>query len=201
LESRKFFIPGLMVIIMMLVAVLVTSMTVVRERERGTLEQLIVSPVHSVELMVGKMLPYGVITFVDVVLVLLIGHIVFDVQIKGSILLLLSVAILFLIGCLGLGLFISAVSNTQQSAFMVSMVSTMLPTFILSGFVFPIESMPVFVQLFTYLFPARYFLIVVRGIILKGVGLETLWDQVLMLVVFGIVALLLASSKFKKRLE
>jgi len=201
LESRNFFVPGLMVIIIMLVAVLVTSMAVVRERERGTLEQLVVSPVRPVELMVGKMIPYGLITFIDVLLVLTVGYLVFGVEIKGSLGLLLGISVLFLMGCLGLGLFISSVSTTQQNAFMVSIIATLLPTFILSGFIFPIESMPAPIQPFTYLVPARYFLIVVRSIILKGVGVEIFWEQVVFMVVFALVAVGLAASRFKKRLE
>ena len=201
LESRNFFVPGLMVIIIMLVAVMVTSMAVVRERERGTLEQLVVSPVQPVELMIGKMIPYGLITFLDVLLVLAVGYLVFGVEIKGSLPLLLGIAALFLVGCLGLGLFISAVSTTQQSAFLVSMIATLLPTFVLSGFIFPIESMPAPIQPFTYLVPARYFLIVVRSIILKGVGLEIFWEQVIFLGVFALLAVGLAASRFKKRLE
>jgi ABC-2 type transport system permease protein len=201
LESRKFFVPGLMVLIIMLVAVLVTSMAVVRERERGTLEQLVVSPVHPVELMVGKMIPYGLITFVDVLLVLAVGYLVFGVEIKGSMAMLLGIAALFLVGCLGLGLFISAVSTTQQNAFFVSLIATLLPTFILSGFIFPIESMPAVVQAFTYLVPARYFLVVVRSIILKGVGIEVFWSQVIFLAGFALLTIGLAASRFKKRLE
>jgi len=201
LESRKFFVPGLMVLIIMLVSVLVTSMAVVRERERGTLEQLVVSPVHPVELMIGKMIPYGLITFVDVLLVLLAGYLVFGVEIKGSLALLLVLAALFLVGCLGLGLFISAVSTTQQNAFFVSLIATLLPTFILSGFIFPIESMPAVVQAFTYLVPARYFLVVVRSIILKGVGVEVFWSQVIFLAAFALLTMGLAASRFKKRLE
>jgi ABC-2 type transport system permease protein len=201
LESRKFFVPGLMVLIIMLVAVLVTSMAVVRERERGTLEQLVVSPVHPVELMVGKMIPYGLITFVDVLLVLAVGYLVFGVEVKGSMAMLLGIAALFLVGCLGLGLFISAVSTTQQNAFFVSLIATLLPTFILSGFIFPIESMPTVVQAFTYLVPARYFLVVVRSIILKGVGIEVFWSQVIFLAGFALLTIGLAASRFKKRLE
>ncbi|MFC1654983.1 ABC transporter permease [Myxococcota bacterium] len=201
LESRKFFVPGLMVLIIMLVAVLVTSMAVVRERERGTLEQLVVSPVRPVELMIGKMIPYGLITFVDVLMVLAVGYLVFGVEIKGSLALLLGLAALFLVGCLGLGLFISAVSTTQQNAFFVSLIATLLPTFILSGFIFPIESMPAVVQAFTYLVPARYFLVVVRSIILKGVGIEVFWGQVIFLVGFALLTIGLAASRFKKRLE
>ena len=201
LESRKFFVPGLMVLIIMLVAVLVTSMAVVRERERGTLEQLVVSPVHPVELMIGKMIPYGLITFVDVLLVLAVGYLVFDVEIKGSMAMLLGIAALFLVGCLGLGLFISSVSTTQQNAFFVSLIATLLPTFILSGFIFPIESMPTAVQAFTYLVPARYFLVVVRAIILKGVGIEVFWTQVIFLAGFALLTIGLAASRFKKRLE
>jgi ABC-2 type transport system permease protein len=201
LESRNFFVPGLMVIIIMLVAVLVTSMAVVRERERGTLEQLVVSPLHPLELMIGKMIPYGLITFLDVLLVLAVGYLVFGMEIKGSLALLLGIAALFLVGCLGLGLFISSVSTTQQSAFLVSMIATLLPTFILSGFIFPIESMPAPIQPFTYLVPARFFLIVVRSIIQKGVGLEIFWEQVLFLTIFALLAIGLAASRFKKRLE
>jgi ABC-2 type transport system permease protein len=201
LESRNFFVPGLMVIIIMLVAVLVTSMAVVRERERGTLELLVVSPGRPVELMVGKMIPYGLITFVDVLLVLAVGYLVFGVEIKGSLGLLLGISLLFLMGCLGLGLFISSVSTTQQNAFLVSIIATLLPTFILSGFIFPIESMPAPIQPFTYLVPARYFLIVVRSIILKGAGLQIFWEQVIFLAAFALLAVGLAASKFKKRLE
>jgi ABC-2 type transport system permease protein len=147
------------------------------------------------------MIPYGMITFVDVLLVLAVGYLVFGVEIKGSMAMLLGIAALFLVGCLGLGLFISSVSTTQQNAFFVSLIATLLPTFILSGFIFPIESMPMVVQAFTYLVPARYFLVVVRSIILKGVGIEVFWSQVIFLAGFALLTIGLAASRFKKRLE
>jgi ABC-2 type transport system permease protein len=200
LRSTNFIVPGLMAVILMMLAALLTAMTVVRERERGTIEQLVVSPVMPRELMVGKMIPYVVIAFADIVLVTVAGRVLFDVPLEGSPLLLLVLSALFLVAALGIGLLISTVANTQQVAMTAALMTTMLPSFLLSGFFFPISNMPRIIQAITYLIPARYYLVIVRGIFLKGVGADVLWRQAVPLAVFGAVAIVLSAARFKKRL-
>jgi len=200
LSSAYFIVPGLIAVILMLLAALLTSMTVVRERERGTIEQLIVSPLLPRELMIGKLVPYIIIAFGDVVLVTVVGRLLFGVPLRGSGVLLLGLSALFVIAALGIGLVISTISRSQQVAMTLAMMTTMLPSFLLSGFVFPIASMPRAIQVITYFIPARYFLVIVRGIFLKGVGAEVLWRQALPLAVFGAVAIIISALRFRKRL-
>lgn len=200
LSSANFMIPGLIGTIMQLLTVFLTAMAVVRERERGTLEQLIVTPLRPGELIVGKLVPYVIIAFVDTLEILALGVWWFGVPIHGSIPLLLALAGLGLMTSLGLGLLISTVSNTQQEAMLLSYF-IMLPSIFLSGFIFPREAMPQALQLLSYGVPLTYFLIIVRSIILKGVGLELLASEVAIMAVFGVSILGLAALRFHKRLE
>jgi ABC-2 type transport system permease protein len=200
MKSAYFTIPGLVVIILYLFSTLLTSMSIVREREQGTIEQLIVTPIRPIELIVGKVIPYGFVSFFIVLEVLFIAVQLFGLPIQGSLALLLEISALFLLTSLSMGVLISSVTSTQQEAMLLTF-ATMLPTILLSGFFFPIEAMPGWLQLMTYLIPARFMLVIIRGIILKGVGLEILSEQVLAIALFGIVILLLAANRFKKRLE
>ncbi len=201
LLSARFLVPGLMAFILMIIVVISTSFSIVREKERGSIEQIIVSPVKPAALIIGKTIPYVLISLVSSHLVLLFGYLLFDVSIRGNYLLLLLSVVLFLICGLGFGLLISTVAHTQQVAFIISIVSTLLPTFILSGFVFPIRNMPPAVQVVTYLIPARYFLVVLRDIMLKGVGIESFWVPLVSLLVFAAAAIGLSSARLGKILK
>lgn len=200
LKSTHFIVPGLIAVILTMLAALLTSATVVRERERGTIEALVASPMQPIELMVGKLIPYVLMSLGDVVLVTAIGLIVFGVPLVGSVTLLFVMSLLFLLGVLGMGLFISTIAPTQQLAIVGALLSTMLPSILLSGFVFPRASMPLVLQLIGNLFPTTYFLVIVRGIFLKGVGLEVLWKQALALLIYAALTLFLSAKRFKKRL-
>ncbi len=201
LRSAKFLIPGLIAFILTIAAVVSTSLAVVREWETGTVEQIIVSPLKPGELILGKTIPYTVIALISTVIILVAGYALFDVAVKGSFVWLFIVTLIFLIGSLGLGLLISSIAGTQQVAFMVAVIATMLPTFILSGFVFPIRNMPPIIQFFTYLIPARYFLVALRSIILKGVGPSAFWDQFLFLIAYAAVTLAASSVRMRKLLH
>ncbi|OGP87744.1 MAG: ABC transporter permease [Deltaproteobacteria bacterium RBG_16_48_10] len=200
LESRMFYVPGVVALIGMLITLMLTSMAVVREREIGTLEQLMVTPMRPVELILGKTLPFALIGFFDVALITAVAVLWFKVPIEGSLLLLFFATGLFLMSTLGTGLFISTISSTQQQA-MMSTFFFYFPAVLLSGFMFPIANMPVVVQWITYLNPLRYFLVIIRGLFLKGVGAEILWPQMIALGVLGSFVLTLSSIRFSKRLE
>ena len=200
LESRFFMIPGIVALLLLLVTTNLSSMAIVREREMGTLEQLSVTPIARWELIAGKLLPYAFIGMVDVVLVLLVSILWFEVPLRGSVWLLFAMCGVYLLSTLGLGLLVSTISRTQQQAMMTASFFFMIPMVFLSGFVFPIENMPKVVQPVTYLVPLRYFLIILRGIFLKGVGLETLWPQATALFAWGVVVLTLATLRSSKRL-
>ncbi len=189
LRSARFLIPGLMAFILMVIVTVSTAFSVVREKERGTMDQIRLSSIRPLELILGKVVPYVAISLGSAHLVLLLGEVLFGVGIRGSYPLLLAAMILFLTCALGQGVLISAVTRTQQVAFLIAVLTTMLPTFILSGFVFPIRNMPAVVQAVTYLVPARYFLAALRAIILKGVGLGAIWRQFLFLAGFAALAL------------
>ncbi|MCJ7586468.1 MAG: ABC transporter permease [Candidatus Aminicenantes bacterium] len=197
LRSVRFLIPGLMAFILMTVVVVSTAFSVVREKERGTMEQILVSPLRPLDLVAGKTIPYIFISIVSIHAVLFVAAFLFDVTIKGSYLWLLAVMLLFLIGGLGLGILISTIAQSQQVAFMMAILLTMLPTFILSGFVFPIRNMPAAIQAVTYLVPARYFLSALRAILLKGAGLGAFWDQLVGLL--GFAALMIAAGAIRLR--
>jgi ABC-2 type transport system permease protein len=199
LESRDFMIPGILALLLLVVTTNLSSMGIVRERELGTLEQLNVTPLHRWELIVGKLLPYGLVGMVDVVLVLAVAIGWFHVPMRGSVGLLIALTLVYLLTTLGLGLFVSTISSTQQQAMMTSMFFFMMPMMYLSGFVFPIENMPAVIQPLTYLIPLRYYLVILRAIFLKGVGLETLWPDALALAVWGVVILMLAILRSTKR--
>ena len=200
LESRDFMIPGILALLLLVVTTNLSAMAIVREKEVGTLEQLNVTPLARWELIVGKLLPYGLIGIVDVVLVLIVAIYWFEVPMRGSIPLLFGMCLIYLMSTLGLGLFVSSISNTQQQAMLTTVFLFMMPMIYLSGFVFPIENMPAWIQPATYLIPLTYFLVIVRGIFLKGVGLETLWPQALALFTWGLAMLVLATLRSSKRL-
>jgi ABC-2 type transport system permease protein len=200
MKSANFMVPGIMGMILYLLTALFTAMAIVREREQGTIEQLIVTPIQPLELIVGKVVPYALVAFICVLEVLVIGVYWFGVPINGSLGLLLGLAGLFLLTSLGIGIFISSASNTQQEAMLLTFF-TMLPSIFLGGFFFPIEAMPGWLQVVTYAIPLRYILVVLRGIILKGVGLDILLEEVIAMAIFGTVIMLLAASRFRKRLE
>ena len=199
LESAHFMIPGLMVIVLFLFTTLFTSTSIVRERELGTIEQLIVTPIKPVELVIAKVLPYIVVSFIVFIEVLVVGVFVFGVPIKGSLTLLLALAGLFIITALGIGILISSVAKTQLEAFLMTF-ATIMPALFLSGLYFPIEAMPLPLQMLSLVIPVRYGLVIIRSILLKGVGLEVLMGQVVVVIVFSVVILTLASVRFKKKL-
>ena len=200
LRSRNYNIPGVIAIIIMLTSLLLTSMAVVREREIGTMEQLMVTPLKPVELILGKTLPFAAIGFFDMFLVTALALFWFGVPIKGSLVLLSVATAVYLISVLGVGLFISTISRTQQQALMATFLF-FLPAVLLSGFMFPIENMPLAVQYGTYLNPLRYFLVIIRGIFLKGVGPGVLWPQMACMLALGVFVLAVSSMRFRKRLE
>jgi ABC-2 type transport system permease protein len=199
LESRNFYVPGVIAIIVMLITLMLTSMAVVREKEIGTMEQIIVTPITPAEFILGKTMPFALIGFVDVIVITLIGVFWFEVPIRGNLVLLFASTGLYLMTTLGVGLLISTVSQTQQQA-MMSTFFFYFPAVLLSGFMFPIANMPEIVQWLTYLNPLRYFLVIIRGIFLKGVGPTILWPQMLALAIMGVVTLWLASKRFRKTL-
>ncbi|HEU5090196.1 MAG TPA: ABC transporter permease [Roseiflexaceae bacterium] len=200
MASAVFMIPGLIGLVLQLQATLLTASAIVRERERGTIEQLIVTPIRPYELIIGKILPYAFVALLITIEVMLAGTLWFGVPIQGNPLLLLAIAALFLVPTLGIGLLISTIANTQQEAFLLTFL-TMLPSVFLSGFIYPIAAMPWLLQVVSGTIPLTYFLIVVRGIVIKGVGLPTLMPQVVALGVFGAILITLASLRFRKRLD
>jgi ABC-2 type transport system permease protein len=199
-ESRYFYVPGVIASIAFLIPIILTSQAIVREREIGTLEQIMVTPIRPWELVVGKTLPFALIGLLDVIMIALIGVLWFEVPFRGNPLILLLGNVLFLMSSVGIGLFISTISTTQQQA-QISTFFFMIPAFILSGFAFPLENMPQWLQYITYVNPLRYFLIIIRGVFLKGIGLDILWPQMLSLMVLGGLAILLSSLRFQKRLK
>jgi ABC-2 type transport system permease protein len=197
LESRNFYVPGVIALLVMIVTLLLTGMAVVREKEIGTMEQILVTPITPGEFILGKTLPFALISFIDVILIALVGVFWFEVPIRGSLLLLLLATGLYVMTTLSVGLLISTVSRTQQQA-MMSAFFFNFPAVLLSGFVFPIDNMPEKVQWLTFLNPLRYFLVIIRGVFLKGVGLEVLWPHLLALLVMGLTVLWFATRRFQK---
>jgi ABC-2 type transport system permease protein len=198
LRSRNYNVPGVIASIVMLICLMLTAMAIVREREVGTMEQLMVTPLRPSELMLGKTIPFALIGFVDMGLITVIGVLWFGVPIHGSLLLLLAATAVYILCALGIGLFISTISRTQQQALMATMLFYM-PAILLSGFAFPVENMPEFFQYVTYLNPLRYYLIIIRGIFLKGIGFSLLWPQIAGLFILGSSVLALSALRFKKR--
>lgn len=198
LKSVNFMIPGLIGLIITVITTIITSIAIVKERERGTLEQLIVTPIKRWELILGKILPFIVIAFIEIGLILAFGVWWFDVPFRGNVLLLLALCAAFLFTTVGQGLLVSTLSRTQHQAQMTAWFF-MMPAVMLSGFIFPIANMPQVIQLLTYVVPLRYFLVIVRGIFLKGVGIDVLWDQVLILTILGALIFSISVLRFQKR--
>ncbi len=200
MTSVKFNIPALIGLVLQNITIILTAFALVREREKGTLEQLMVTPVKARELIIGKLIPYIIIAFFDVAIVLAMGVFWFGVEIAGSLSLLLGLSAIFLLSALGLGMFISTVAKTQLQAMQATLL-ILLPSVLLSGFMFPREAMPKLIWLLGYLMPLTYFLKILRGIILKGLGFMQLWSDILPLIIFGIGIIALSSLRFRKRLD
>ena len=201
LTSRNYVIPGLIAVIMMILAALLTSLTVSKEWENGTMEQLISTPVKPAELVIGKLIPYVMIGLADMLLVVGMGRFLFHVPMRGSYLLLFFVALIFLVGGLMIGVFISIVTKSQLLSSQLAIVVTYLPALLLSGFVYPISSMPLPIRILTHIVPARYFITVIKSIYLKGLGLQVLWWDMFLLTAFSVIILSTSIRKFRKRLE
>ncbi|MBN2365040.1 MAG: ABC transporter permease [Calditrichaeota bacterium] len=200
-KSTYFFVPGIIALLLVMISAMLTSITITREKETGTLEQILVSPIKSYQIILGKVLPYIFLAFAIGVIILLIGIFLFGVPFRGSIILLLVLSTLYILTALSLGLMISTIARTQQVAMMIALISTLLPTFMLSGFIFPIASMPEILQYFTYLVPAKYYLFIARGIILKGSNLMHLLQPTIFLLIMSLVLLVISIRKFEITLE
>ena len=200
LQSKNYIVPGLIAVIMMVIAALLTSLTIAREWERGTMEQLIATPIRVPELILGKLLPYFGIGVIDVMLAALAGTLVFRVPFRGSVVLFLGLSLIFLLGALSLGMLISIKAKSQLVASQVAMVVTFLPSFLLSGFMYDIGNMPGWLQAITHAFPARYFVTILKGIFLKGIGLRMLGTEAAFLTLFTLIVMAAANRKFQKTL-
>jgi ABC-2 type transport system permease protein len=200
LRSAYFMIPGVIGMVLYAIMAMLTATAVVRERERGTIEQLIVTPIRSWELIVGKVTPYVILGFFDLAEVLIIGHYWFDVPVRSNLFLVVATAGLLLLSSLGIGLFASTIANTQQEALLTVFV-TILPGVFISGFLFPLEAMPKFLQIVSYAIPLRYYLVIVRSLLLKGVGFAALRGEIISLALFGVIIMSAAALRFRKRLD
>jgi ABC-2 type transport system permease protein len=201
LKSVFMFVPGIITILLMLISAMMTSISIAREKELGTMEVLLVSPLKPMQIIVGKVLPYVLLSFINAITILLMSYFIFGMPVKGSLLLLLFESILFVVMALSLGIFLSTVSNSQQMAMMLSMFALMLPTILLSGFIFPIENMPMALQVLSYIMPPRWFIIIIKAIMLKGLGLAYIWKETLIIVGMTLFFIALSIKKFKIRLE
>lgn len=199
LKSVNFIVPGIISLILMMIPAIITSVAIVREKETGTIEQIIVSPVKPQELMIGKITPYLLLSGLNAVMITVVGVVWFKVPFNGSAWLLAGMVFLYMLTTVGIGLLISTVTETQMTAQVAAFLGTMLPAFMLSGFVFPIESMPPFIRAVSAFVPGRYFLVALRSIFLKGTGLETFWEQAVVLLVFGLILLTIAILRFRKK--
>lgn len=200
LKSVYMFVPGIITILLMLVSAMMTSLSIAREKEMGTMEALLVSPLNPFQIIIGKVIPYVFLSFINLIVILLMARFVFLMPFNGSLTLLMAESLLFIIMSLALGILISTVSQSQQQAMLLSMVALMLPTILLSGFIFPIENMPLLLQLISHLMPSKWFIIIVKGIMLKGVGLAYFWKETLIIVAMTLFFIGLSVKKFKIRL-
>ena len=200
LRSRNYFVPGVAANILMMITLMLTGQAIIREKEIGTMEQLMVTPMRPIELMLGKTLPFALVGIIDMIIITVAALLIFQVPFRGNFLLLLFCAILFLMTSLGAGLFLSTISQTQQQANMMSFFFN-TPAFMLSGFTFPIHNMPAAVQYLTYLNPLRYFMEIIRGVFLKGVGMDVLWPKMVALTIYGVLILGLSAMRFRKTLD
>ncbi|MBN2412056.1 ABC transporter permease [candidate division KSB1 bacterium] len=201
LDSTNFIVPGLLAVLMMMICAMLTSITISREKETGTMEQILVSPIKSHEIVIGKVIPYILVAFLVASAVLIFAKIVFNVPIRGSLVLLALLSLVFIYASLSLGVLISSKARTQQVALMISLVGTLLPSILLSGFIFPIFAMPSALQILSYIVPAKYYLVIVRGILLKGIGFQYLYAPVIFLFIFGTLLLAVSMKNFKTNLE
>ncbi len=201
LVSRDFMIPGLLALVLMVITLVLTSLAVVKEKELGTMEQLIVTPLSTADIIYGKLIPFAMIGVLDILLIMAASRLIFGLEIAGSFLLLFAFSLLFLFNTLGLGLLVSTFSGNQQQAMMASVLFVMLPMIMLSGFVFPVENMPAAIRVLTYAMPMRYYLVIVRGIYLKGAGMSELWEEGLAMLILGILITVISLLRFRKRLE
>jgi len=201
LKSVNFIIPGIIGVIMMIVGAMLTSFSIVKEKDRGTIEQILVSPIRPLEMIIGKIVPYVVIAFLDLVIIVSAGYFVFGVPIKGSLFQLSLFATLYLICALGVGVYVSTIADSMRTAMIAAIFISLMPSILLSGFVFPLENMPVAVRILSYFFPGRYFVTAIRGIYLKAVGIEVLWPEAILLVLFGTGIIWLSVSRFRDTLE
>lgn len=201
LKSHFMFVPGVITLIMILICALMTSVTITREKEFGTMEVLLVSPLRPVQIIIGKVTPYFLLSFVDVIVILLLSWLVFDLPVKGSLALLLAESMLYILMSLSLGILISTVSSTMQQAIFISLVGMMLPTILLSGFIFPIENMPVIYGWLSTIMPPRYFIVIIKNIMIKGTGFLYVWKETLILIAFTVMFIGLSVRNFKIRLQ
>lgn len=199
LETTKFLIPGLIAMLLIVIAVVTVSLSLVREKEKGTMEQLNVSSLSTIELLLGKNFPYIILSLINAAFILIAGYFLFGVEVKGSILLLFITTLIFLLASTSLGIFVSVISDSQQVAFTIATFLSLLPSVILSGFIFPIDSMPAAVQIITNITPAKFFIVILRAIMLRGVGLEAFWQQVIYLLIFALVMMILSTIINKKK--
>ncbi len=200
LKSKNFMIPGILGLLLMIVTLMLTSLAIVKEKEAGTLEQLIVTPIRPYELILGKLIPFAIIGMVDIIFVIFIASVWFNIPVRGNIFLLIGLSFVFLLSTLGMGLFVSTVVSNQQQAMMTSIFFIQMPMMYLSGFIFPIENMPKVIQVITYAMPLRYYFNIVRGIFLKGAGFMDIWFDAMMLFVIGIIIFAVSILRFHKRL-
>jgi len=201
LKGVYFFVPGLITIILMLVSAMMTSISITREKEIGTMEVLLASPMKPYQIILAKVIPYFILAFINAVVILLLGYYVFGVPIKGQLVFLLLTCMLFIVMALSLGILISTITKTQQTALLISLMGLMLPTILLSGFIFPVENMPVALQLISNIIPAKWFIIIIKAIMLKGSNIFFLWKEILILIVFTLVFISFSVKKFKIRLN
>ncbi|GMU95230.1 ABC transporter permease [Ignavibacterium album] len=201
LKTRNYMVPGIVGLLLSIVTLLLTSLAVVKEKEIGTMEQLIVTPLKPYQIIIGKLVPFILLGFVSIIIVLTAMRIIFDIPVKGNIFFLFLSAFFYILSTLGLGLFVSTISKTQQQAMMIAVFAVMMPMVFLSGFAFPVENMPEIIQYISYVIPLKYFINVIRGVISKGLGFYDLWINALVLLIMGILILVLSSLRFQRRLD
>ena len=201
LKSVYMFVPGVITVLLMLVSAMMTSISITREKELGTMEALLVSPLKPIQIIIGKVTPYVLLSFINLIVILLLARFVFDMPVKGSVILLLAESVLFIIMALALGILISTISKTQQQAMLLSMFALMLPIILLSGFIFPVENMPVILQYLSHIMPPKWFIIIIKNIMLKGVGIAYFWKETLIILFMTLFFIGMSVKKFKIRLE
>ena len=201
LKTRNFMVPGIVGLLLSLITLILTSLAVVKEKEIGTMEQLIVTPLKPYQIILGKLIPFVLLAFVAVLIILTAMWLIFGIPVKGNIWFLFLSSFLYILSTLGLGLFVSTISKTQQQAMMISIFGVMMPMIFLSGFAFPIENMPQIIQTVSYIIPLRYFIEIIRGVVLKGLGLTDLWINAVMLLLMGVAILFFSSIRFRSKLE